>query len=96
LSADHNLPIERWAMLLALARPDEYREPPRPPAPSLVLRRKVRVELMRQRRQAGYGLWHPRDIAVIGDAHLAFETGRTKNGRPVQMRIIANNGGNVA
>jgi hypothetical protein len=60
--SDHDMPIGKWAELLAAYDPEGYGEPPCPPEPSNVMKGHDKAILMAERATRGYALRHPRDL----------------------------------
>ena len=71
LSRNPNLTLEKWAELLLAFDPDEYQEPPDPPAAAFAEDRETIVSLWIGRHAAGYGLRHP-DDATSGHEDVKF------------------------
>lgn len=85
LRATHGL--AEWAELLAAVYPDEYADPPPASDAACVLTSEARVEVYRQRRRAGLGLWHDGDLWRDEDVRLGVAVGRARNGSDFQRGL---------
>jgi hypothetical protein len=81
-------PIALWGALLAAQWPDDYAEPPPPPAPHRCLSREATVEALSARygpqeqeeRPGAAGLRHPEDLSEADAIRLSRLLHRNRNG----------------
>lgn len=83
----HGVCVSRWAELLEVAYSD-YTEPAQPPSGHLVLSKQSRVEIYRQRLEAGYHWQHPADLKAEEVDSLGVEVSRLRNGEICEGGII--------
>jgi|HubBroStandDraft_5_1064220.scaffolds.fasta_scaffold304024_2 hypothetical protein len=81
LALNHSLKIGDWIDFLASISRD-YAGRPEPLLPSLTLSREVRIEVMSQRDEQGFALYHPLDAWRDPPDTLAIDGHRGRNGAP--------------
>lgn len=90
LAASHQVPVEDWATLLLLLRPEDYTEPPPPHAPTSVLSHEARLGVYEERHAAGQAIFHPGDVArTPAKLHVAPIAERGRNGADRGEQVIA-------